>query len=210
MKSYFRSSGFLESSLIKTDSGNQLDLASVAPFLRTLLVMDGTVTKALESWFWEPVKVIPQNNMQANQDQILEREVLLRGEKSSRIFACARSSVSLDKLPENISSALVAGDRGIGELLREKGLESYRELFNINFLKENDINKKHDSLLTTLVEGVDLSSADSTPDSMIVPSDRFEIISRSYKIWINSQPAIIVTEYFPVPLYKASYPERSL
>ncbi len=183
-QSYFRSSGYQENSLIDTDSGNQLDLASLPPFLRTLLVMDGTVTKALESWFWEPVKVIPLSNQQYqqndNQPKLLQREVLLRGEQSSRVFACARSHVSLQSLPDEIAEALSLGKIGIGELLREKGLETYRELFNINYFQ---VSPKDDPLCLNLLETA--------------------IISRSYKIWVNENPAITVTEYFPLKLYAA-------
>lgn len=183
-KSYFCSNGYQEDSLINTDSGQQLDLASLPPFLRTLLVMDGTVTKALESWFWEPVNVIPLINDQDDQEsEILKREVLLQGEHSSRNFACARSTVSLDNLPEDIVKALISGRIGIGELLREKGLETYRELFDIDYLIELP---KADTLLVNMMSASDLSSA---------------IISRSYKIWLNKKPAITVTEFFPVERY---------
>lgn len=194
-KSYFCSNGYQEDSLIDTESGHQLELATLPPFLRTLLVMDGTVTKALESWFWEPVKVIPLVNDQedlgklGNEDKqdnqifhVLKREVLLQGEKSSTNFACARSNVSLNNLPEDISSALVSGKIGIGELLREKGLETYRELFDINYW-------------------LGLPQEDSLLQKMMPEGNSSPIVSRSYKIWLNKKPAITVTEFFPVQEY---------
>ena len=55
--SYFKSGGYLSESTILTDSGKELDLSQLPAFLRTLMVTDGTVTKSLEAWFWEPVKV---------------------------------------------------------------------------------------------------------------------------------------------------------
>ena len=185
--SYFRSSGYQTNAMIDTDSGNQLDIASLPPFLRTLLVMDGTVTKALESWFWEPVNIVPLSNQQQDNSQNLQREVLLRGEKSSNIFACARSQVSLESLPNDMAKALSEGTMGIGEILREKGLETYRELFNINYLKGIS---KDDSLLGNLAET--------------------DIVSRSYKIWVNQKSAITVTEYFPLQLYSQSSSNANL
>jgi len=179
-QSYFCSNGYQSDSLINTDSGYPLDLENLPPFLRTLLVMDGTVTKALESWFWEPVNVIPLINDKDEQEaQLLKREVLLQGEHSSTIFACARSTVSLENLPIDISRALVSGKIGIGELLREKGLETYRELFDINYLK-------------------DLPAGDSLLIKMMVDANSSSIVSRSYKIWLNKKAAITVTEFFPI------------
>lgn len=189
-QSYFRSSGFLPENNILTESGNTLDLTQLPSFLRTLLVTDGTVTKSLEAWFWEKVKIEPvSNNMEILQDQVLgldvengdkvlQREVILKGVKSNTIYATARSTVSLKFLPDEISIALEKGEIGIGELLREKGVETYRDIFNINYystLPEND------NLLSSL---------------------KVDVLSRSYRIRVNRHPAIIVTEFFPIDTYR--------
>jgi len=190
VKSYFRSSGYLAEPSITTDSGEILDVAALPAFLRTLLVTDGTVTKSLEAWFWEPVMVEVLGNHKTTAEQsigaidlaagsrILQREVALIGKHSSRFYACARSIVALDRLPNNIGQALTDGRIGIGELLREQGFETYREIFDINYQIKIDTN---DSLLSQL----------SPP-----------IISRSYCISLTGAPAIIVTEYFPVKRYQ--------
>ncbi|MGK0270320.1 MAG: chorismate-pyruvate lyase [Cocleimonas sp.] len=188
-QSYFRSSGFLQESVIKTDSGLTLDFKSIPAFLRTLLVTDGTVTKSLEAWFWESVKIHPvSNNLEilqapvsglevATGDKVLEREVMLKGADSNDIFACARSTVSLNHLPSEIGIALEKGEIGIGELLREKGVETYRDIFNIDYIKNLP---KDDELVSILVS---------------------DVLSRSYRIRVNGYPAIIVTEFFPINLY---------
>lgn len=186
IESYFRSSGYSVNNIINDADGNSCDLLTLPAFLRTLLVMDGTVTKALEAWFWEPVKVIPQLNelmaltkkiegLEAQKgDQVLHREVILQGDTSNKVFACARSTVSLELLPTKTSGALKSGKIGIGELFREQGLETYRDIININYYLEPPLN---DELLTNLSG---------------------EIISRSYQIWVNGSAAIVVTEFFPV------------
>lgn len=190
-KSYFRSSGYTTEPLIKTDSGETLDISLLPSFLRTLLVMDGTVTKSLSAWFWEAVMVELQYNQldsatssiiglegleQGN--TILKREVILRGRKTKKIFACARSVVSLKNLPSNIAYSLENDEMGIGELLRENGIETYRDIFNINYFS---------------------SSNDGDP---LLHHLSGEIVSRSYRIRVEGVPAIIVTEYFPVSLYQ--------
>lgn len=188
-KSYFRTSGYVSDSVIKISSGETFDISILPAFLRTLMVTDGTVTKALSAWFWEPVDVQVHHNLiekvvvavdgleVQKGDSILQREVSLQGAKSKQIFAYARSVVSLKHLPEEIAVPLEKGEIGIGELLREKGIESYRDIFNINYLQNNNT----DLLLS------DLSG---------------DIVSRSYRIRVNNKPAIIVTEFFPLDVYK--------
>jgi len=189
LKSYFRSRGYLSDPVITTESGDCCDLSQLPAFLRTLLVADGTVTKALEAWFWESVKVVPlvnkqtklnalKNGLKAEKgENVLQREVILQGVSSDQIFACARSIVALEQLPDEIGRALKSGKIGIGELFREKGLETYRDIFAINHYKSDP---KNDAMLDLL---------------------KGNIVSRSYRIWLNGNPAIIVTEYFPVDIY---------
>lgn len=190
MKTFFRSSGFLTDPTINTDSGENLDVSALPAFLRTLLVMDGTVTKSLEAWFWEPVVIQVLGNQKTTSEMpvealeldagqtILRREVGLIGKQSGRCYACARSIVALQRLPHHIGEALTDGRIGIGELLREQGFETYREIFDINYLTKIDAT---DSLLEQL----------SSP-----------IVSRSYCISLKGAPAIVVTEFFPVNRYQ--------
>ena len=187
--SYFRSSGFLKNAIINTESDELLDLTKLPAFLRTLLVTDGTVTKSLEAWFWEEVKIqTVSNHLETlkngvlgleieSGDKVLQREVMLKGVKSKTIYACARSTVSLKHLPQEIGLALKKGEIGIGELLREKGVETYRDIFNIDYLVDLP---KNDALILSL---------------------QTELLSRSYRIRVNGYPAIIVTEFFPIKNY---------
>ncbi len=187
--SYFRSSGFISNDVIHTDSGS-LDLTQLPPFLRSLLVTDGTVTKSLEAWFWEKVVIEPISNQSEvlkdlvlglevdNGDKVLHREVVLKGVTTNSTYATARSTVSLKHFPSDIRQALEKGEIGIGELLREKGVETYRDIFDINYYSDS---LKHDALF---------SSFES------------DVLSRSYRIRVNGNPAIIVTEYFPLSSYQ--------
>lgn len=195
-KSFFKSSGHLIDSKIDTEAGGILDLKKLPAFLRTLLVMDGTVTKSLSAWFWEPVIVqVSQNKLETlteeiegleikQGDKILRREVTLYGTHSKQTFATARSIVSIQHLPDKLGKLLEKEKMGIGELLQEQGIETYRNIFNINSYTESD--KNNDVILTKL-----------TGDT----------VSRSYQIHVNGLPAIIVTEFFPVNVYLSS-PDR--
>lgn len=187
LKSFFRSSGYLADFLIKSDCGIELDLKNLPAFLRTLLVTDGTVTKSLEAWFWEPVFIKAKRNecvvlgkslvgLEAScGDNVLQREVSLCGKKTERVFATAQSTIALQSLPNDVSKALQKGSIGIGEILRDKGLETYRDIFQLNYLP---------CYLSDELSG--------------------EVISRSYRIWVNERPAIIVNEFFPISFYRES------
>ena len=187
--SYFRSKGYTADDITLTRTGEHYDLSKLSPFLRTLLVMDGTVTKALEAWFWEPVKVVPLHieSKKLNKaviglegklgDKALQREVILQGVDSDRVFACARSTVLLKNLPKQIGGALESGKIGIGGLFREQGLETYREIIDIDYY-----------------------AAPNADDELLLHL-KGEFISRSYQIWVNQNPAILVTEFFPLEMF---------
>ena len=179
MGQFFNSSGYLESSILVSNSGTRLDFSSLSPFLRVLLTTDGTVTKSLESYFWEPVDVrrISQEVETLTEDlpllslnkgaTVIARQVKLEGTLSARCFAAANSYISPDALPEYLRRDLSSGKLGIGELLREKALESYRDIVDYGL---------------THVQNA-------------------ENVWRTYLIVINSQPAIQITELFPLDLY---------
>ena len=73
---------------------------------------------------------------------------------------------------------LIAGTIGIGELLRDKGLETYRQVIDIY----REIKKE------------------------VVPGSKSyycgELICRTYLIHIDNEPVIQVTEKFPYRLYQ--------
>lgn len=132
-----------EISAIKDRVNGNLDLATLPPFLRVLLTTDGTVTNSLEAFFWEPVAVEPvlQEELSLEHaapfieleagDRVLLRRVRLRGVNSKTVYVKAESLIRFDLLPANFQSDLKAKKLGIGELLRDCGLETYREILEV-------------------------------------------------------------------------------
>lgn len=177
----FIARGFIESGIITTPRQQQIDVASLPPILRTLLVTDGTVTKVLEAFFWEPVNVTAvQQHVEtastpitdlgiASGESYIQRDVELRGEKSGNIYVHAHSLIRIQTLPADINNELIAGRIGIGQLLRTRGLETYREI-------------------------IDLFEDNTTRDA--------PLIGRTYRIYLHDVPAITVTENFPLRLYQ--------
>ena len=180
MKNLFISSGYLHNPIITMASGVTFDLSQLPPFLRVLLTTDGTVTKSLESYFWEPVKVHCTYQGEENLseqalaidkqqgDSVLTRRVMLQGAHSNRCFVHAESYIASELLPEHIRVALKEGRMGIGELLRESGLETYREL---------------------MVFGVSSEGRD-------------EHLWRTYRIMLDHKPCMQITERFDLALFR--------
>jgi chorismate-pyruvate lyase len=176
----FRTEGFLRDGALIRAGGQRLPLAELPPFLRALLVTDGTVTKILEAYFWEPVEVrtLEQDFWTAERpldwlgvgtgDKILIRLAHLQGIDSGRTYAEAFSVIRADLIPAAFRQRLIDREIGIGVLIRDSGLESYREVMEI---------------------GID------HPD----PGE--ERVFRTYRIIIAGAPVILITESFPLALY---------
>lgn len=181
----FRCDGFLHGGAIPHASGGEVPLASLPPFLRALLVTDGTVTKILEAYFWEPVEVqtlsqewvtaerpIPWIRVAAG-DQMLARRARLWGRQSGTAYASAFSLIRTELIPDTFRRRLVDREIGIGVLIRDSGLESYREVLDV---------------------GAERGPAG--PDDEAV-----ELVFRTYRIIIAHEPVILITESFPVGRY---------
>ena len=181
----FRSKGFIASDWNLTGpTRSTISLAGLPPFLRTLLVTDGTVTKSLEAYYWEPVRiedvVIRRTRAEAAiewldsgaDEDVIVRSVQLRGGVSRRLYASAFSIIRMAPLPESLQTRLLSGEIGIGELIREVGLETYRELLEFG------------------------ATQDMTPFGG--RATEVECVYRSYRIMVEHRPAILVSECFPI------------
>lgn len=186
---YFKSRGYVPGGIVTNSKNESLHMETLPPFLRTLLVADGTVTKSLEAYFWEQIEVenlgqapatlqvaAPWLNLAAGAT-VLERRVRLRGMESGRVYAYAQSLIKLEALPEHLRADLQQGRIGIGELLRERGLETYREILDVG-------------------ESIEPQLKD------VFEFDPGDLIYRTYRIVIQHQPAIQITEKFPCSVYR--------
>lgn len=185
----FRCEGFLHEGAIPHRSGGDITLRSLPPFLRALLVTDGTVTKILEAYFWEPVEVqtlsqsfvaaerpIPWIEVSAG-DRVLARRARLTGSRSGTAYATAFSLIRTDLIPQTFRQRLIDREIGIGVLIRDSGLESYREVLEV---------------------GAEAASPGSEAPDAAGPA---ELVYRTYRIIIARRPVILISESFPVALY---------
>jgi len=180
--------GFLSDACIRRAGGTDVPIRELPPFLRTLLVMDGTVTKTLEAYFWEPVEVVTlqQEFVHAEHpiawiqidpgDRVLIRRACLGGMESKRAYATAFSVIRTQLIPGAFRQRLIDRQVGIGVLIRDSGLESYREVLEI---------------------GIEPASGSGNPS---VPGNS-DLVFRTYRIVIDGEPVILITEHFPLHLY---------
>jgi chorismate-pyruvate lyase len=108
------------------------------PFLRVLLSTDGTVTKSLEAYFWEPVAVIRQRQCELEgvtlgseftlHEPLWQRDVSLVGQHTGCCYGSARSYVRFTLLPKELKRGLEQDELGIGGVIRALGLETYRKI----------------------------------------------------------------------------------
>ncbi len=166
-------------------------MAELPPILRTLLITDGTVTRSLEAYFWEPIEIeqvslesthskenIPWLKALAH-EELLIRKVKLVGKTSNTVYATAYSVVRLNKIPVNIRDQLKHGGIGIGVLIRQFAVESYREILDIGYC--------HNLSFTHKEEGKPTHT---------------NVAYRSYRIMVEKEPAILITEKFPKAAYR--------
>lgn len=167
-----------------TPEEDRVKMAALPPFLRVLLTTDGTVTRSLESYFWEPVTVHCNYQQRRRHDQaiagldategqeLIERAVILVGARSRRCYAYALSHINPAAVPAELCRKLEEQQLGIGELIREGGLETCREVLSID-------------------RGVDKKFG--------------EILQRRYRIVIDGRAAIHIRESFPLREYIAEH-----
>lgn len=163
------------------------DVALLPPFLRVLLTTDGTVTKSLEAYFWETITVssLGQSYSLLPEDEpcldkpagttVLRRKVRLEGATSGTCYASAESIICTTELPERVRKGLEEGQYGIGEILRDCGLETYRRL-------------------------VDVGRCYAEPAGEEPPQPTGEIWRR-YQICIGGKPFMLIKEFFPLAVY---------
>ncbi|MBF0381719.1 MAG: DUF98 domain-containing protein [Magnetococcales bacterium] len=186
---------FVNADLASINQTPKFNLAVLPPFLRLLMVTDGTVTKSLEAYSWDPVTVDLQSQEyfkskktikllgNVSKEHLLVREVLIRGSNGT-IYASAKSYLRLELLPKKISKQLRKGRTNIGEAVRKSGLETYRELIDVGY------------------EDGGIFSSNQEDGSKITNSELGQVVYRIYRIKFSYTSAILITERFPVNTYK--------
>ncbi len=162
-----------------------LRLSSLPPFLRVLLVTDGTVTRTLEAYFGEPIDVRVLSHAEVTSERsypavdilpghtILRRRVILQGAHTRVVYGFAESVMSVARLPQGMERKLMEERKGIGELIHEERLQTYRELLRVRRAKAGAWAR-------------DLALDESS-----------SVVTRNYIICLEGRAAMEIEEVFP-------------
>ncbi len=211
----FRCEGFVRGGTIASDGCEPVAIDTLPPFLRALLVTDGTVTKMLEAYFWEPVVVdtlrqefitaeaeIPWIDIAAG-DRIMVRRARLRGADSGKHYAHAFSVIRTDLIPPVFRQRLIDREIGIGALIRDSGLESYREVMEVGVEVSPDVRSGLGPAERGTLDQDPTSDMSRTANGHPEGSDGISGgVFRTYRIIIAGAPVILISETFPLQLYR--------
>lgn len=155
---------------------------SLAPFARVLLVTDGTVTHMLRAHYREPIEVQVlghQEDRLLEEDphleapageQILVRDVALKGATSGQLFCRATSRILLGRMPEGMRDDIVSMRRSLGHVLLAHFSENRRELLWYGTYAE--------------------------PGSLFSDQKGGQVLERAYRVISLQRPVMVITEVF--------------
>jgi chorismate-pyruvate lyase len=178
-------SGLIERSFAaqarRPDELTDVDVAGLTAYQRGLLVHDGTVTRFVEAAALEPVVVerveqrtVPVGDRAsawlelADGASVVRRRIAIRGRASGRVYAFAESELAVSRLPAGFADELARNPRGLGDAIAESRLETRRELLWFG---------RVGALAWAPVAAA--------------------LLTRSYRVFLDGRPAILVTESFP-------------
>lgn len=157
-------------------SVEEYDGVMLSPVERLLMATDGTITHMLEALTRGPVDVdILSRQTDAGS---LDRRVVLRRDSDGSPLVWAASDVNLYALPESMEEALVQGDIGIGDLLRDEYKETRREIV-----------------------GMDATWPDSAAFPSFIDGHSALYLEREYKVYSNGNRLMTIREWMPKGLF---------
>ena len=168
----------------------KINLARLTSFQRGLLVTDGTVTRFIEAYTLAPVEVVLLEQRKqtlstehtwlelSSGDQVISRQVVLQthsqNESSPIIHTYADSLIVPQRLPQSLLDGLITDQQGLGGLLQSSGLETRRELLWCGI-----------EILTDLPAAISHLEGET-------------FISRTYRVFANREPIVLINEKFPL------------
>ncbi len=163
-----------------------VNLRTLEPYQRALMVIDGTVTKFLEAYTMESVDIVPlgQESRHLDSDhpwlevpageRVVGRQVVLRGRHSHRFHAYAVSLTVPTRLREDVRNQLKGHGEGLGRVLRKCRIDTYREV--LWYGREE---------------------AETIPGHFPEPL-RDGCLTRTYRILAEQRPIMLINERFPL------------
>lgn len=164
-----------------------LEISSLDPLQRVLLVTDGTLTEILEATFLERIQLIKvvqqvivlaashaQLDPDPDQEEgLIERKVLLRGEESGTNYAYAESLIAVDRLGSSFRDELLESNTPLGRLWLKYKLETFKELQVVRCESAGQLSCYFECAAAS------------------------RLLVRTYRVFSASKPVMVITEHFP-------------
>jgi chorismate-pyruvate lyase len=164
----------------------QVDVTTLSPFQRGLLVMLGLVTQFIEAYKLEPVLVqtLAQETLSLEQadpwldlaagSNVLSRRVLLVGKQSTTPYLFGEALIATDRLDDNVRQDLEVPGSALGRILIQRKVETSGELLWFGA-----------EALSQMPEGMRHLAG-------------YPLISRTYRFLANGKPIMLITERFSI------------
>jgi chorismate-pyruvate lyase len=164
---------------------SHIEAANLSPFQRILLTTNGTLTEILEAYLFEPIQIVKlaEDIISTKQDipaldlktgsEVIDRKVLLQGKISRKNFIYAESILVIERLEPKFRDELLKSKIPMGRLWLDHKIETFKEIID----SSQEIAKKLSDYFKVQTE------------------DR--MLSRTYRVFSNHQPIMMITEKFP-------------
>ena len=164
---------------------SHIEPSRLSAFQRILLTTDGTLTEILEAYLLEPIQIVKLSEeiILTTQDippldlksgsEVIERKVLLQGKISRKNFIYAESLLVHERLKPKFRDELLKSKIPMGRLWLEHRIETFKEIIDSS---------------QQLAENLSSYFKIQTEDRML---------SRTYRVFSNHQPIMMITEKFP-------------
>lgn len=175
----------MRSDLQKSLRRHFIDPRQLSTFQRILLTTDGTLTEILEAYLFEKIQVekLFQGTITLNQDielmdlkkgeRVIERKILLQGKVSRKNFVYAQSIIVPERFHKEIQEQLEVSRKPVGQLWLEHKIETFREIIDSGKEQVNELS------------------------GYFHISEKETLLYRTYRVYSNRKPIIMITEKFP-------------
>ncbi len=174
----------MSNSVLQSEQENIIE----SKLLKLIVNNEGSVMGLLESIFNEPVDIefieqemsmppLDWKDVEKN-ETILERAVFLKGLHSKKHYAYALSYIRTNLLDSDVVDLFMQKNIGIGNIIKQCHLETYREIVSNHEIFDTEIYSKF-------------------------PNDN-TITEKRYLIYVHKLPVILIKEYYPHSLYEGS------
>lgn len=180
-----KSNVMMRNDLHRSLTRSHINPCDLSPFQRIILTTDGTLTDILEAYLFEAIQInkLSEGLVSITQDiptlelkkgsEVIDRKILLQGKISRKNFIYAESIIVPERLDEKFKTSLLKSQIPIGRLWQEHKMETFKEIVDSGKEPANELS----SYFNIQMED--------------------NILFRSYRLFNNRMPIMIITEKFP-------------